>query len=750
MGLIYVARERASHLAYAPIVRDMFFGTSFVEVAQTVAAGPSTLRDRVALPASYTAILLIWSVPFIVVVVALVCFYASVLMFSVAGFLKEVEHPSNNNGPLFLSLVGMITGAYLLAIIVKAMTTVHVPQGIRMPSGTFPQLEKLIGDCTEQAGIEAPDDVFIVPEANAFAYSSGRFSLHERLNHYVLIGAPLLAMLEPLDLTAVLFHEFGHLILRRGMWAVSVHHKVEDFLTRCLRAQLHRQGCALVFTFIPGLMVALFLRAFRWSLGGFSKREELLVDGIAGRLMGEWQFRDRLVRSITTIAALSARLDNERPLVEQINAQFHRQLMAVTAPPAEHSEEAGYFHVARTVSMRGSLRWEDRLATVYDGLIRQRSGPTDSHPSLAERVQHLHGQLNADLPFYPSSPVHLFTIPSDAETTVSSGFASDLRAMFFSAKLAAGRGPLDGISPESVVEFRCRYGGCPRQGQIEISMTLQELGLLSADGEYRLPWHEIGEIAVYTGGDFNFFMTAARVLGAAFREAPSDRVLRLTLTNGGMIEFPHWHTLDNALEVEAIAKELWSVPRIYGTVTDERARPVRNASVRLNDNQGSVCSTTTTAEDGTYALVAPLEHGLAISVRAKGFVEAFSACSGGKRCRADLILQSAPSRDTSTALSAVQHLGSAATEVLRPPRRDGGGATGCLASLLKLGCAAVGYILPFVVAMIMTAPAQNFRGFGDSVGVCTVIAFCTSALGWRLGNRLAAKYLFTTHGRPRR
>jgi hypothetical protein len=101
---------------------------------------------------------------------------------------------------------------------------------------------------------------------------------------------------------------------------------------------------------------------------------------------------------------------------------------------------------------------------------------------------------------------------------VSSGFVSDLRAMFFSAKLTARRGPLDGISPESVVEFRCRYGGCPRQGQIEISMTLQELGLFSADARYRLPWHEIGEIAVYTGGNFNFFMTAARVLGAAFRE----------------------------------------------------------------------------------------------------------------------------------------------------------------------------------------------------------------------------------------
>src|ERR1039458_1006061 len=149
-----------------------------------MASGPSMhspgSRALEAMPTSYTLILFLWSLPFAAVVLFLVIFYASVLILSVQGFVTELVRPSNNNGPLFFSILGTIVGAYLLAIIAKALTTVQVPQGVRLPAGAVPQLDSLIRDCTTQAGIEPPDDVFIVPDANAFAYSSGRFSLHER------------------------------------------------------------------------------------------------------------------------------------------------------------------------------------------------------------------------------------------------------------------------------------------------------------------------------------------------------------------------------------------------------------------------------------------------------------------------------------------------------------------------------------------------------------------------------------------
>ena len=721
-----------------------------------MASGPSMhspgSRALEAMPTSYTLILFLWSLPFAAVVLFLVIFYASVLILSVQGFVTELVRPSNNNGPLFFSILGTIVGAYLLAIIAKALTTVQVPQGVRLPAGAVPQLDSLIRDCTTQAGIEPPDDVFIVPDANAFAYSSGRFSLHERLNHYVMIGAPLLVHLEPPDLAAVLYHEFGHLLLRRGLWAVSLHHKVEDFLTRCLRAQLHRQGCALAFTFVPGMVVLFFLRLFRWSLAGFSKREELLVDSVAGRLLGEWQFRERLVRSITTIAALQVRLAGERSLVEQSNAEFHRRLMGA-APTDGGVATPNYFAVARSVPVQTMPLWEDRLAGVYQGLINKESGPTESHPSLAERIRNLHGVVASELPFYPSSSAHLFSVPAGAETMVSAALASELRATFFKETLAARRGPLEGITSESVAEFRCRYTGCPRVGQVELAMTEDDLYLSSAEAQYRLRWHEISSVTVYTGGTFNFFLEAARVLLAAFREAPSDRTLRLQITNGGMIEFPHWHVLDNIQEVEVLLLELWGLPRIFGTVTDGTGTPVRGAVARAHDEHGAICSTSLTGEDGTYSLTLRTGGRFAISVRAPGFVEEFASCEVGyqQKHSVPFVLHSAHYPDAGVAAPAIpRRPPPIVIEELRAPNRSGAGAQGCLASLLKLGCAAFGYLLPFLIAIVVTLQTKDSKTFGNWMGPCTVIGFCTAAVGWRLGNRLALKYLFTKAARNSR
>jgi hypothetical protein len=58
---------------------------------------------------------------------------------------------------------------------------------------------------------------------------------------------------------------------------------------------------------------------------------------------------------------------------------------------------------------------------------------------------------------------------------VSSAFGPDFMAGFFRDKLALGLGPLDGIAPDSVLEFRCRYAGCPRFGQVELEMTINYL-----------------------------------------------------------------------------------------------------------------------------------------------------------------------------------------------------------------------------------------------------------------------------------
>jgi Zn-dependent protease with chaperone function len=685
-------------------------------------------RPLEALPASYTATLLFWSLPLATLVLLLFCFYGGLLVYSVVGFF--------NGSPQSLSLLGSLTGAYMLAFFVKALITVDVPQGIRLPPGVYPQLENLIAECSSRAGVELPDDVFIVPEANAFAYSSGRIFLHKRLNNYVLIGAPLLATLEPRDLAAVLFHEFGHLILRRGSWVVSLHHKIEDFFTRFLRAQFQPNGCTLVFTCVPGIIVALCLNVFRWSMAGFSKREELLVDCIAGRLMGEEQFREHLVRSITIIGALSDQRDDEISLVKQINAEFHRRLMAIAPSGNGDIVQPDYFIIARTAIFRSAFPWDDRLASVYQRLITKRSGPRDSHPSLPERVRNLNGRVGGEFPLHPTNLVHLCNVPKEAASIVSSGFGSELRAIFFKEKLATGRGPCDGMSAESVVEFRCRFGSCSRNGRVEIAMTQEELFLSSAATNYRFQWHEISKVGIFTGGTLNGFMTSARNLNATFREAPSERVLRFTLMNSGMIEFPHWHVFDNMPEVEALVTELCSLPRVFGRVTDESGRPVPGASVRLHDEHGAVGVTASTREDGRYSLASPSQRGLVISVRAQSFAEASATYESGKRCKVNLVLREPEFCQMSVAtLPATQNPEPNSNDTSRLPRRANVGTLACLAFLLKLTCA-LGFLLPVVVATNrLTAKYE---------GAVAVTGWCSAVLGWRLGSRLATKHLLTT------
>lgn len=705
-----------------------------------------------AMPISYGALLLLWSLPFAVLVLMLVGFYGGVLLICVLMFLAELAHPSNNNGPLFVSLLGMITGAYLLAILAKAIATVQVPQGVRLRDGSFPRLESLIHECTTKAGIEAPDDIFIVPDAMAYAYSSGRLSLHERLNHYVLIGAPLLVYLAPLDLAAVLFHEFGHLALRRGSWAVSLHHKIDDFLSRFLQAQVYKQGCALFFTFAPAIMIGLFLRVFRRSLAGFSKREELMVDKIAARWMGERQFREGLVRSITTIGALQARVDGDRSPVEQINKEFHRRLMAATRTPGGSGTVPNYFDVASRVPAEDRVRWDDRLASVYEKLITEVSGPTDSHPSLSERVGKLHGVVDPDLAFYPSSRVHMLHVPVDAGTMISSEFASDLRAIFFKEKIAARLKPIDGMTSESVVEFRCRHRACPRLREVEVTLTEDRLHLFFTGVKHDLRWCDIGRVSVNTGSDFNFFTQAARAFGSALRGAPSDRVLRLQMANGGVIEFPHWHLMDNCYELEALVQELWSLPRVFGSVTDEAGHPVPDTVIRLHDESGAVYGTAVSEQDGSYSLTMWRSARWIIAVHAPGFIEFFAPCEPKPRQQIQIVLRTAQSADAIRSALPSKQVPTTALQ-----KSDRGRAKvffkSLLALLLKLGCAVLGFLTPFAVATILVLqensdPTRAAVAWAGWMTPCIVIGFGTGAIGWRIGDRLALKYIFVRVEKP--
>jgi Zn-dependent protease with chaperone function len=672
----------------------------------------------------------------------LVVFYIYVIVASFGMFLGEWSHEGQNDGAILIcGILGVMTGTSLLAFVVKNLRTVQVSGGVQLPAGVLPELEALIQDCAGRAGLAPPDAVFITLEANARAYSSGRYALHKQLNHCVFIGAPLLAHLSPSELAAILYHEFGHLLLRRHSWAVSLHCKIEDFLLRCQRAQGRGKGCAAAIVLLPLVVIRLFLAAFASSLRGLSKQEELLVDRLAGRVMGEEAFCEALTNSITVISALELNVGRDRALLPQIAAEFHCRIMAAT--PSEHDviTTPNYFAIASKVRSQRALPWDDRLARVYDALLTKRkSGPRESHPCLRERIENLGSTVRPALPLHPGRPT--FRVASSAEAVLSSLFCAELRETFYRAKLAVGLSPLDGITPESRVEYRCRYAKCPRFGQVELTMTTHDL-LLAGDVQYRLRWSEIQDITVDDGSDIEYFAEAARWIRAAVRDVPSDRLLRFKLRNGGMLWFRHWHVLDNFREVEAVVGELWRSPRVWGMVTDAWRTPVPCAAVRLHNKQGVVCDATTTGEDGSFSFLVNSTDEMVVSVRAPEFEEVFATCKPAERDQfpLTLVLQGTRSSRPRAAEPSARESGAL---VARLPRSTRTGLLGLVAWLLKVTCLLVGFLIPVFLPLLFgvspknTTPWLQWSTRGALLGI-----FCTAPLGWRLGSRLAVRWLLT-------
>jgi hypothetical protein len=410
---------------------------------------------------------------------------------------------------------------------------------------------------------------------------------------------------------------------------------------------------------------------------------------------------------------------------------------------AHAAQSSNYFDVARSVPSRSLMPWIDRLDKAYRHLIQQQSKPTDTHPSLSERIQNLRGIAKPELPFYPSSSVHLLTIPLSVELRISSSFATELRPVFFQQKLALGQEPLDGIQAESRLEFQCRYSNCPSYGSVELAMTLNDLALVSRSENYRVRWTDIRAIEFYTGSGFNFFTKTARMFGAALRETPSDRTLWVELVNGGRIEFPHWHVMENLAEVEMLLRKLWALPRVFGTVVDASGIPVAGAEVRLHDGRGAVCTTGVTDAEGQYSLLIPRGIQSAVSARADDFAETIIAYDQAKQQRLPLRL----------VLSKLQPHGDAIDSMMQRKgqqihRRIGINPAFArpLALILKFFCATVGYFVPFILLfsflLMNKDDSSNFKMLNGALTPCTVIGFATAALGWRLANRIALKYLF--------
>jgi len=511
------------------------------------AVGASDLR----MPKLYGAAVSGWAVTLLLVLIAAAYLYYQLIESAVAVIASDVKRGHLDVvGTLLFPILCLITAAGLLIVMIKVLFTSSRPSaGIRR--GSFPSLEGLVSKCAKKAEVCEPDALDILPEANAYAWSSGLFASSKRLSSMVIVGAPLLLCLEREDLAAVLYHEFGHIYLRRRQWAVYLENKVHNFLIRFKNAQAtHVNGYAWLFGFVPRWMFGLFEMMHNRAMAWFTRQEEFLVDRFAASLMEEGEFAGRLTRAITFMQAL-------HDLSLEIDAEFHRLLMSMNSSVLESGapEWPNYFEVVRN-------RLPDlNYPLARDILEKQKTKAGDSHPSMTDRVRNLGSDIT-DYPTFPNNRGNVLEMDDVTERFLSAEFGTRLRSAFFRAKVLSNLPPEAGLEEGGVAVYTCLHSRCPRFGKPELVISREGIAVMDGKASERFHWGELVSVSVKIGGGPNVFMVLCLAFFAAFWEMPLNRMIILVTEAGRKVKISHWHLKENLWEVEALVERFAKRTRV--------------------------------------------------------------------------------------------------------------------------------------------------------------------------------------------
>ena len=223
-----------------------------------------------------------------------------------------------------------------------------------------PRLRSLVSRVAERTGALAPEALFVMHDANAFA---GRVRLRRfaRRQPSVGIGLPLLAVLTQEEASAVIAHEMGHHIagdVRLGPWV----HRTRRAIARAVD---RLEGSSFWFH-LPFVAYADF---FMRTSVKISRAQELQADAASARVAGA--------------AAAASALRKIEVLSAAWQAYFQSEVLPVLnkarLPPLLDGF-GRYWHAAQTP---GTPAFEALCAAMSKSHL---PGPADTHPPLAERI----------------------------------------------------------------------------------------------------------------------------------------------------------------------------------------------------------------------------------------------------------------------------------------------------------------------------------------------------------------------------
>jgi Zn-dependent protease with chaperone function len=237
------------------------------------------------------------------------------------------------------------------------------PDGIPIGPDQAPALYALIEELRREVQAPAVDRILVGGLFNASAIQLPRAGLFWRRNT-LLIGYPLLALLTPGQLRAVIAHELGHLSKMHGRFSVWMYRTRVSWMR--LFDTLHARRTTPIFAFW----------LFRWYAprlhkhsAGMSRRQELLADRCAADVAGVQTTADTLVAMEIGAALLN---------------RFWRVLLDGEDPEAPRPYASIRPELWSTFANEASVLLEEQLADGTD--------PCDTHPSLRDRLDAIEGE----------------------------------------------------------------------------------------------------------------------------------------------------------------------------------------------------------------------------------------------------------------------------------------------------------------------------------------------------------------------
>ncbi|TYT26659.1 M48 family metalloprotease [Luteimonas viscosa] len=251
-------------------------------------------------------------------------------------------------------------------VVLRALwVTFPAPEGHRLDQHEAPLLQAEVERLRVAAGAPRLSGIVVDADLNAAAASVPRALGLLGHRHYLVLGLPLMQLLDREQFASVVAHEFGHFGGGHGRFGGWIY-RVRASWYRLLDALAVRQGW----------VNRLFVRFFDWYAPYFNaysfvlaRANEYQADATAARIAGARAAGEALVR----VNLGSARLSQE------FWPQLQRASLSQPAPPALLYREMG----TRLRDDGGDD--EARLAAA----LAAQPGFDDSHPTLAQRLQAL-------------------------------------------------------------------------------------------------------------------------------------------------------------------------------------------------------------------------------------------------------------------------------------------------------------------------------------------------------------------------